>query len=286
MISVIITTKNAEEFIADCIKSVMNSDYVKKGGKFEIIVVDNYSTDKTAEIAKELGAQTFIKGHERSAQRNFGVEQAKGEFVGILDADMTLSPEVLGECVEIFEKNENINSLYVPEKIFINSYFNKVRNFERSFYDNTVIDCARFFRRESFLKIGGFDSSLNGPEDWDFDRRMRGAAAITKAPLFHHENLNLKEYALKKSYYASSFDKYFEKWGFDEITKKQFGLYYRYFGIFVENGKWKKLLRHPILAFSMYFVLFLKGVIFILAKFHISANNVYKDKKIKKSEKI
>lgn len=286
MISVIITTKNAEEFIADCIKSVMNSDYVKNGGKFEIIAVDNYSTDKTAKIAKELGAQTFIKGPERSAQRNFGVEQAKGEFVGILDADMTLSPELLGECVEIFEKNENINSLYVPEKIFINSYFNKVRNFERSFYDNTVIDCARFFRRESFLKIGGFDSSLNGPEDWDFDRRMRGGSAITKAPLFHHENLNLKEYALKKSYYASSFDKYFEKWGFDEITKKQFGLYYRYFGIFVENGKWKKLLRHPILAFSMYFVLFLKGVVFILAKFHISANNVYKDKKIKKSEKI
>ena len=182
MVSIVITTKNAEEFIADCIKSVINSNYIKDGGEIEIILVDNYSTDRTVEIAKYLGAKTFLKGPERSAQRNYGVEQASGEIVGILDVDMTLSENAISECVEIFENNENIKAIYIPEKIFGEGFFNKVRNFERSFYNATVIDGLRFFRREDFLKIGGFDTSLNGTEDWDFDRRMKTAGGGQQLP--------------------------------------------------------------------------------------------------------
>ena len=281
MVSIVITTKNAEEFIADCIKSVVNSNYIKEGGKVEIILVDNHSTDKTVEIAKSFGVKTFIKGPERSAQRNYGVEMAFGEIVGILDVDMTLSETVISECVEIFENNENIKAVYVPEKIFGEGFFNKVRNFERSFYNATVIDGARFFRRESFLQIGGFDISLNGTEDWDIDRRIKniGEVSIIKSNLFHHENHNLKKYIIKKSYYASNFDNYFKKWGFDEITKKQFGFYYRYFDVFIEKGKWKKLFAHPLLSFSMYFLLFLRGCVFILSKFNISKKeSVYNTK--------
>lgn len=272
MVSIVITTKNAEEFIADCIKSIINSNYIAKGGKIEIIVVDNHSTDKTVEIANSLGAKTFIKGPERSAQRNYGVEKSDGGIIGVLDTDMTLSENVISECVEIFEHNEKIKALYIPEKIFGNGFFNKVRNFERSFYNATAIDGVRFFRKEDFLKIGGYDISLNGTEDWDLDRRIKniGEVSIIKSPLFHHENHTLKKYIIKKSYYASNFDNYFKKWGFDDITKKQFGLYYRYIGAFVEKGKWKKLLRHPILAFSMYFLLFLKGLVYIFSKFNIS----------------
>lgn len=272
MVSIVITTKNAEEFIADCIKSIINSNYIAKGGKIEIIVVDNHSTDKTVEIANSLGAKTFIKGPERSAQRNYGVEKSDGVIIGVLDTDMTLSENVISECVEIFEHNEKIKALYIPEKIFGNGFFNKVRNFERSFYNATAIDGVRFFRKEDFLKIGGYDISLNGTEDWDLDRRIKniGKVSIIKSPLFHHENHTLKKYIIKKSYYASNFDNYFKKWGFDGITKKQFGLYYRYIGAFVEKGKWKKLLRHPILAFSMYFLLFLKGLVYIFSKFNIS----------------
>lgn len=272
MVSIVITTKNAEEFIADCIKSIINSNYIAKGGKIEIIVVDNHSTDKTVEIANSLGAKTFIKGPERSAQRNYGVEKSDGVIIGVLDTDMTLSENVISECVKIFEHNEKIKALYIPEKIFGNGFFNKVRNFERSFYNATAIDGVRFFRKEDFLKIGGYDISLNGTEDWDLDRRIKniGKVSIIKSPLFHHENHTLKKYIIKKSYYASNFDNYFKKWGFDDITKKQFGLYYRYIGAFVEKGKWKKLLRHPILAFSMYFLLFLKGLVYIFSKFNIS----------------
>ena len=52
----------------------------------------------------------------------------------------------------------------------------------------------------------------------------------------------------------------------DKDIKKQFGLTYRYFGVFLENGKWKKLLSHPILTVGMYFLRFLVGVSFLINK--------------------
>ena len=257
MVSIIITTKNSENFIADCINAIKNSNYKDT----EIILVDNSSTDKTVEIAKSLGAKTFIKGPERSAQRNYGAEMSSGEIIGFLDVDMTLSENVITECLEVFNNNKNINALYIPEKIYGKNFFNRVRSFERSFYDATVIDAVRFFRREAFIKIGGFDLNLNGTEDWDIDRRIKqiGEVSIIKSPLYHHENHTLKQYIIKKSYYASNFDNYFKKWGHDETTKKQFGMFYRYIGVYIENGKWKKLLAHPIYSISMYFLRFLIG---------------------------
>ncbi|MFH1048253.1 MAG: hypothetical protein V1732_01165 [Patescibacteria group bacterium] len=52
----------------------------------------------------------------------------------------------------------------------------------------------------------------------------------------------------KKGYYAKSFGAYINKWGKnDSEIKKQLGFYYRFIGVFIENGKWKKLIAHPIL---------------------------------------
>ena len=56
----------------------------------------------------------------------------------------------------------------------------------------------------------------------------------------------------KKAYYSKSVAAYRAKWSDDKTCRRQFGLYYRFFGVFVENGKWKRLLRHPILAAVMY----------------------------------
>ncbi len=277
MISIIITTKNSEIFISDCINAIKNSTYKD----VEIIVVDNYSEDKTIDIAKELGAKTFNKGPERSAQRNYGAQVSSGDIIGFLDVDMCLSENVISECFYIFNNNKNIKALYIPENIFGNSFFNRVRNFERSFYNATVIDAVRFFRKEDFIKINGFDTNLNGTEDWDIDRRIKeiGEVSIINSPLYHKENHTLKEYIIKKSYYASNFENYFKKWGFDDTTKKQFGFYYRYFGVFIENSKWKKMLKHPIYTLSMYFLRFLIGIVYILSKFNISkSENIYTKK--------
>ena len=96
-VSVIITTRNEERNIEKVLVSVKNQTYKD----IEIIVVDNDSMDKTVEIAKRFTKRVYNKGPERSAQRNLGVEKARGRYVLIVDADMELTSGVVESCVEI-----------------------------------------------------------------------------------------------------------------------------------------------------------------------------------------
>lgn len=268
LVSVIITTKNEEKNIENCLKSITIQTYPQD--RIEIVVVDNNSTDMTKEIAKKYTNLIFNKGPERSAQRNFGVKMSHGEWILYLDADMILSKDVIFECVNHVFKNAKIIGLYIPEIIMGDSFWNKVRRFERSFYNGTVIDAVRFVNKAAFNKVGGFDETMSGPEDWDFDKKIRllGKVDIIKAPLYHNEGgFNLKKYLNKKSYYIKSFDKYINKWGKnDPNIKKQFGFFYRYFGVFLKNRKWKKMVRHPILSFGMYFLKGLVGLKFLFER--------------------
>ena len=300
-VSVIITTKNEEKHIKNCLKSVKLQTYPN----IEIIVVDNNSIDRTKEIAKKYTNLVFNKGPERSAQRNFGMmEVAKGKYVMYVDADMILSPTLIEDCVYEMENDGNLAALYIPEIVLGNSFWSEVRRFERRFYDGTVIDCVRFIKKDIFIKVGGFDSSMTGPEDWDLDKKIRqmGKVKLVKtqkveskklkmenfkkwklynfikekgvnpenygSAIYHNEaEFNLKKYLQKKAYYANSFDIYIKKWGRDDPDiKKQFGIWYRFFGVFTENGKWKRLIKHPILAMGMYWLRFIVGVMYLMSK--------------------
>ena len=75
LVSIIVTTKNEEKNIENCLKSVKNQNYPQN--KIEIIVVDNNSIDKTKQIALRYTDKVYNFGPERSAQRNFGVEKSK-----------------------------------------------------------------------------------------------------------------------------------------------------------------------------------------------------------------
>ncbi|RLE87338.1 MAG: glycosyltransferase family 2 protein [Thermoprotei archaeon] len=253
LVSVIITTKDEEKNIENCLKSVINQTYKN----IEIILVDNYSTDKTREIAKKYTDKIYLKGPERSAQRNYGAQKARGKYLLFLDADMILSPTVIEECVQKCEK-EGYIALYIPERIIGEGFWIKVRDFERQFYTGTVIDAVRFIRRDIFFKAGEFDEELTGPEDWDLDRRIRqlGKVGIISSPLYHNEGrFPVRKYLRKKKYYFEGIQKYVQKWGRnDPEVRKQVGLWYRLIGVFIERNKWKLLLRHPILTVAMYYL--------------------------------
>lgn len=264
-VSVIITTKNTQVYIGDCLESIKKQDYPL--GTTELIVVDNNSTDRTAFIAKQYTDKVYNFGPERSAQRNFGVKQASGKYILYLDADMVLSNNVLSECFRKCE-NEGYIALYIPERIMGKGFWIKVRDFERSFYNATCIDAVRFVRRDIFQGISGFDENLTGPEDWDLDCRIKhlGKVGIIKSPIYHHEaDLNFKKYIDKKNYYAQWFEAYIRKWGRnDSQIKRQFGFWYRYFGVFFEHGKWLRLIRHPFLTAGMYWLRVTVGWSYIL----------------------
>lgn len=289
LVSITVTTRNEEKNIENCLKSIKLQTYHNT----EIIVVDNKSTDKTKKIAKKYTSLVFDKGPERSAQRNFGmIEKSQGKYVMFVDADMIFSPDLIECSVEIMENNDFL-ALHIPEIVLGKKFFSQVRRFERSFYNGTVIDGARFFLRETFVKVGGFDETMSGPEDWDIDKKVKEIGRIGllncqksynawilekfvedkgvnprnfSAVIYHNEaEFNLKKYLDKKGYYSQSFTKYIEKWGKDDPDMtKQLGLWYRYFGVFLENGKWKKLFLHPILTLGMYFLRISVGLIFII----------------------
>ena len=168
LVSVIITTKNEEKNIAACLQSTEAQSYGKEF--IESIVVDNNSTDKTKEIAQKFTKNIFNKGNERSMQRNYGAQQAKGKYYMYVDADMILSPTLLAHAVAAME--QGVVALHLRELVLGRKFFSRVRRFERCFYDGTAIDGARFFDREAFIACGGFDEATfayGSGEDWDIE---------------------------------------------------------------------------------------------------------------------
>ena len=324
-VSLVITTKNEEKNIGNCLESIRWQTYPQN--LLEVIVVDNGSTDQTKQISRKYTAKVFDKGPERSSQRNYGMRMARGKYLMYLDADMILSPTVIEKAVEKLSPVSNIQcprlqspqataecgqavsnippvALYIPEVILGNSYWSKVRRFERSFYDGTVIDCARFVKKDIFEQTGGFDLNMTGPEDWDFDKKVRKIGSVevldkydfeaidkkildirywilgeeglkklinlTKDPIIYHNEagFNFRKYFQKKRYYSKSFSTYINKWGKDDSDiKKQFGFWYRYFGVFLEKGKWKKIMQYPSLIIGIFLLRFLVGLSFVFSRF-------------------
>ena len=298
-VSVVVTTKNEAANIGHCLASVAAQDFPRE--ELEIIVVDNGSADATKAVARQYTDLVFDKGPERSAQRNYGMlDVATGRYVMFLDADMILSRTVVRRCVETLDAGGHV-ALHIPEIVLGADYFPSVRRFERSFYDGTVIDGVRFIAKDAFAAVGGFDLSLTGPEDWDLDKKLKGVgtlgllsrydfdavdAYVSNLPkdgflealtdfetrsgqdaplLFHNEAaFHLGRYLRKKTYYTGSAEAYIAKWTReDPDIARQYGAVYRFFGVFMENGRYRKLLTHPGKAFGMYFLRFLVGVLFL-----------------------
>ncbi len=268
LVSVVTTTKNEERCIAQCLQSIKSQSY----SNLEIIVVDNNSTDRTCAIAAQFTDKVFNYGPERSSQRNYGMAQkSTGDFVMYMDADMTITPDVIAEAVDLFSAPDAPVAVYVPLRWVANNWINRLRGFEREFYDGTVLDAVRIIKRDVFLRSGGFDEELNAGEDWDFNRKIRalGMVASTDAIMIHNEdpNFRLRDLISKVSYYTPCLDRYRDRYGKDDPEiKRQFGIRYRFFYVFVENGKWRKVVKHPILFCGMYLLKIGMGLCYLTAR--------------------
>jgi glycosyltransferase involved in cell wall biosynthesis len=214
MVSIIITTKNEEKNMKNILESLKNQTFKD----FEVIVVDNNSSDKTKEISKEYGALVFNKGPERSAQRNYGVSKASGKYVLILDADMILKPEVLEECVNKFKEDSNLKKITIKEIPMGESFWSKCKRLELEFYSKNPkakTHAARFFEKKVFEEFGGYDIDLTGPEDWDLPERISKKypkSYFTSTVIYHNEaDYGLLRILKKKFYYAKKAHVYVKK---------------------------------------------------------------------------
>lgn len=263
-LSVVVTTRNEEANIANCIRAF---DSFRED--VEIIVVDNASGDSTKEIAASNGAAVFDKGPERCAQRNLGWRESSCEWVIVLDADMILPEATIREILGICSGEGDADAYWIPEIRTGEGIRVKARNFERSFYDGTPIDALRLFRKSVLESTGGYDENLiAGGEDWELDIRILELGAKCKVlhnHLIHNEKrLSFKRVLEKKAYYSKSMAAYQAKWKGHPFVKKQFSPVYRYFGVFTEKGKWRKVLRHPVLFAVMMFERIAVGVVYLL----------------------
>jgi glycosyltransferase involved in cell wall biosynthesis len=258
LISIVIPTYHCERTIEKCLQSISRQSYLN----IETIVVDsiNYTfseKERYKTIIKKY-ARYYVDGPERSIQRNRGIQEAKGDFILILDQDMYLSPTVVEECIDVITK-KNYIALIIPEISIGEGFWTKCVALERyvSIYlEGGVNECCRFFRKKDALAIGGYDTTIVGVEDSDFHYRMKMKGPIGKIKnyLYHDEGRTSFFGRIKKKYYYSkAFRKYLKR--YPDIAIAQFfpikKAYVKHFDL---------LLRHPLLTAGL--VLLRSGEVF------------------------
>lgn len=248
LVTVIIPTKNEEKNIGRCLKSIKR----QKGNiNTEIILVDNFSHDKTVELAKPYVDKIITAGPERSTQRNIGARAARGDWLLFLDADMELSPDVIEESLSLTKNRIVIPIVTITEQSIGSTFWGKALALEHNSYKYTFwLQAARFFPKKHFLKAGGYDENLVAGEDWDITERFRDEGLpnlYTKYSFItHHEpEISLLSLLKKEMFYIKHIDKYAQKHPLS--FSYQGSLLYR---MFLWTRHWAELLRQPILTTS------------------------------------
>lgn len=252
LVSVIIPTKNSATFIEACLKSIKNQTYKN----IEIIVVDNNSTDNTKEIALKYTNKVLTKGHERSAQVNYGVEHANGEYVYKVDSDFELDKEVIEQCINEIQKGfDAIVVQNTPDERV--SWIAKIRKFEVDMYKyDLTFSSARFIKKDVYEAIRGFNEKITAGEDFDFQNKLNRqgykTGFIDAEALHLGEPTNFWKHMRKYYEYGKDFVNYKEV--NQEESKEQLGI-----GRKVYFKNWRKFIQHPILGLGF--------IIYTLIKF-------------------
>jgi glycosyltransferase involved in cell wall biosynthesis len=214
-VAVVVPTRNSAATLRQCLESIKAQQH-----PCTLVVVDNGSTDDTPSIASELADVVLDTGPERSAQRNAGAAATNAGIVGFIDSDMELPPEVVGEAVSAILAGAA--TVLVPERTVGEGYWAEVRAYERTFYQGSdAIEAPRFFLREVFDAVGGFDEALTGPEDWDLGMRTAscGSRVRIHATILHHEGrVHYFDACRKKAYYAPGVARFLAKHGSQGIS--------------------------------------------------------------------
>lgn len=251
-VSVIVPTRNSDQTLEACLGSIRKQSYAN----IELIVVDRNSTDNTKKIAKKFTQHVYDKEPERSAQRNFGVSRANGDFVLIIDSDMELSEHVVTECVAVMQKNNQASGVIIPEESFGEGFWAQCKKLERSFYIGVDwMEAARFFKRTDYLALGGYNESLVSGEDWDLSNRMKKLGKIERiqALIYHNEGrINLIKTLRKKTYYAEKIGQYVEANQDSTSTGSEIGRVFKRFGLYF--SKPHILFRRPLIGIGMLFM--------------------------------
>jgi len=223
-ISFIVPTWNSQSYIEKCIRSIMQN-CEKEKICYEILVVDNASTDKTKDILVVYDTAISLicleKNRGTSYSRNLALKQAKGHIICFLDSDAALKEGSIGEICERLMSSDDVG-IIAPKIIFpdgtvqrsirkfpsalhkllkikkflfekeptINEYYKKIPETEAVTVASALSACW-FFRRELMRRVGFLDESIfYSPEDLDYCLRVwKAGKSVLYYPFFtveHH----------------------------------------------------------------------------------------------------
>jgi len=190
LVSIIIPAYNAEAFINDAIESVLAQDY----RPIEVIVVDDGSSDETAFIAEKFGPPVVCHRQKNGGPpvaRNRGLQIARGEYIGFLDADDLYEP---GRIKLQFDKlQQNPGLAFVVGRLMREQLDNEpggsiaFRPLEPDKYIWLQLGLC-LFRRTVFDRVGVMEERLQHSDDWDWFMRAREL----QVPMLLHENIVLR----------------------------------------------------------------------------------------------
>jgi glycosyltransferase involved in cell wall biosynthesis len=203
LVSVVIPTRDSAGTIADCVKSIRSQSH----GPIEIILVDNYSTDSTVEIAEKNGALVLLRAGGRSAQKNWGAKLARGEYLYFVDSDLILEPDVISRCLAAIEGVDGV----LVRTLDVNRGSRAaqlIASRKRILSYDALNVAVRFVRKDVFDSLGGFDPNIYVGMDTDFHRRFLHEgfrARYSSATEWHLGSpLTLRGWLKRNFYYAPS----------------------------------------------------------------------------------
>jgi glycosyltransferase involved in cell wall biosynthesis len=176
--SVIVPTYQEEDYIERCLLSIVQQEYKRE--EFEIIVSDAHSTDLTIEKARKYCDNIILNDRRGIAVgRNAGAQNALGNILIFVDADATLSSDFLFQCHQTFQNSSVAGMTGIAEP-------NDGGFMQRCVYQGTygMVRIIHFFhvslfpgicaayRRDIFMKLGGFREDFGIVEDLDMSRRV------------------------------------------------------------------------------------------------------------------
>ena len=206
-ISVIIPVFNQERFVGRCLRSILNQSIDKK--EYEIIVIDDCSTDKTLEVLDNFSNEIILIKHQENkglpTALNTGIKKSNGRFIIRLDSDDYVHFEYL-----------NILSLYLKMNADVDAVscdYIEVNDKEEliSRYSHTLkpIGCGIMFRIEQLIEIGLYDEKQLWNEEEELMNRFSKKYSVIHLnfPLYryrrHENNMTnndkmMRKYNLKK----------------------------------------------------------------------------------------